>query len=356
MRERGYEALLLTTKADIQYFTGLRTEFFESPTRPWFVVVPAKGDAVALVPEIGVPLMRRAHVGEIRAWASPNPRDEGVSLLAQALRETAGKGGPVAVPMQPGTTLGFSLGDFLRLRDGFDWRDDGGLVRDLRMVKSEGEIAAIRQTCVIADRAFARVPDIAHAGMALDDVFRRFRMALHEEGADEVRYLAGAAGQGGYEDVISPATQAPIREGDVLMLDTGAVRGGYFCDFDRNFAIGEPSDAVRDAHRTLREATLAGAEAMKPGATCADVHAAMVAAGCDPAGRAGHGLGLQLTEPPSIARNERTVLRENMVMTIEPVVALGDGRIMVHEENVVVREGGVDWFTGPPGTELGAIP
>jgi Xaa-Pro aminopeptidase len=69
-------------------------------------------------------------------------------------------------------------------------------------------------------------------------VFRRFQMLCLEEGADWVPYLAGAAGQGGYFDVISPATDAPLAPGDVLMLDTGAIRDGYFCDFDRNYSVG----------------------------------------------------------------------------------------------------------------------
>ena len=355
MARHGFAAYLATTKADIEYLTGFRTEFFASPTRPWFVVIPASGEPIAIIPAIGEPLMRRSGVADVRTWPSPRPDDEGVSLLRQILAEVA-DGGPVALPMAPGTTLGMALGDWLRLREAFDWQDDRGLLRDLRIRKDEAEIATIRTTCALAERAFARLPERIHAGLPLSETFRRFRILLHEEGADRVAYLAGAAGKGGYEDVISPATDEPLREGDVLMLDTGAVRDGYFSDFDRNFSIGPPSPEVREAHVRLVEATLAGAEAMRPGALACEVHAAIERV-CGPSqgGRLGHGLGLQLTEPPSLSALDRTPLSPGMVLAIEPVVPLPNGRIMVHEENVVVRENGIEWLSGPPAPELAVI-
>lgn len=353
MEEHGFGALLLSAPADIAWATGLRTEFWASPTRPWFTIVPARGEPIAVVPAIGEAAMRRTGVADIRAFASPHPRDDGVSLVAQALRETAGARGPVAVPMQAGTRLGFPLADFLRLRDTFDWRDDAGLVRDARMRKSEDEIAHIRAACRAGEAAFALLPEIAREGTPLDAVFRRFRIALLEAGADRVAYLAGAAGPGGYEDVISPPTARPLERGDVAMLDTGATVNGWFCDFDRNVAVGPPTREVADAHARLVEAVHAGAEVARPGATAAAVHAAMESV-CGPSagGRLGHGLGLDLTEPPSLAAHDATVLGANTVLTLEPVVQLAPGRLMVHEEVVVVREGGVEWLTGPAGPAM----
>ena len=65
-----------------------------------------------------------------------------------------------------------------------------------------------------------------------------------DEGADWVSYLAGVSEQGGYSDVISPAKDAPLVAGDVLMLDTGVVYDGYFCDYNRNFAVTEISNRL----------------------------------------------------------------------------------------------------------------
>ena len=71
---------------------------------------------------------------------------------------------------------------------------------------------------------------------------------------------------------------------------------GHFCDFDRNFAIGQASDAVRSAHETLVRAVEAAAEIARPGSTCADLFQAMAKVldqGEGDVGRLGHGLGMQ---------------------------------------------------------------
>jgi len=173
----------------------------------------------------------------------------------------------------------------------------------------------------------------------------RFQMIALEEGADWVPYLAGGAGAFGYDDVISPATDVPLANGDVLMLDTGLVHDGYFCDFDRNFAVGAPDAVVRDAHSTLMDAIDAAMQVAKPGATAADLFHAIDrvltgGAGGSDAGRYGHGLGMQLTEAPSIIPTDQTVLEDGMILTLEPGVATKDGRMLVHEENIVIRADG----------------
>ena len=230
-------------------------------------------------------------------------------------------------------------------------------MRAQRMVKSQGEIQCIAAACAVADRAFERVHEIAMAGVPLSEVFRRFQILCLEEGADWVPYLAGGAGPGGYADVISPATDRRLQAGDVLMLDTGLIRAGYFCDFDRNFSIGPPDRSVSAAHARLIEATAAGFEAAQVGATASDLFHAMDriatgGAGGSDAGRLGHGLGLQLTEPPSLIPEDQTVLEPGMVLTLEPGVDLGDGRIMVHEENIVIREQGPAWVSTPSGPQI----
>ncbi|MEO0362278.1 MAG: M24 family metallopeptidase [Pseudomonadota bacterium] len=187
--------------------------------------------------------------------------------------------------------------------------------------------------------------EIACEGAPLSEVFRRFQRLCLEEGADFVPYLAGAAGLDGYADVISAADDRPLASGDVLMLDTGLTHDGYFCDFDRNYAVGRPSAAAASGHARLLAAVDAAAERARPGATASALFHAMDAVltdgdGAEGAGRLGHGLGMQLTEPPSIHPADHTALEEGMVLTFEPVVEIRPGVILVHEENVVVRADG----------------
>tara|TARA_R100000322_G_scaffold117349_5_gene75528 strand:+ start:341 stop:1501 length:1161 start_codon:yes stop_codon:yes gene_type:complete len=359
MAEAGISALLLTTEPEVRYVTGFLTRFWESPTRPWFVVVPETGKPIAVVPEIGAHLMRQTWVDDIRTWVSPDYSDDGVSLLADVLAAVTPVGGTIGQPSGMETHLRMPLHDWTALRDRLGDRkfgDDAGILRACRMVKSEAEITKIRWTCGIADAAFARMNDLAGAGVPLADVFRGFQAALLEEGADWVPYVAGAAAPGGYGDVISPATDAALGEGDVLMLDTGAVWDGYFCDFDRNFSIGPPTAEVADAHARLVDATQAGFEAARPGATPAELYAAMdyvLTGGGGPVkGRLGHGLGMQLTEPPSLIPADHTPLAPGVVLTLEPVIDLSGGRIMVHEENIVVTETGARWLSSPTGHDI----
>ncbi len=356
MARNDLAALLLTTEPEIRYFTGFLTRFWESPTRPWFLIVPTSGAPVAVIPSIGVDLMARCGVADIRSWTSPDLTDDGISLLTETLQELA-PGGRIGVPSGHETHVRMPMADYQRLASSTHLTDDKGILRSLRMVKSEAEIALIRQACHIAARAFARVPEIARAGVALDQVFRDFQRLCLEEGADWVSYLAGASNQGGYADVISPATLRPLAQGDVLMLDTGLVHQGYFCDFDRNFAVGVPSPEVPDAHAKLIEATQAGFAAARPGATAADLFHAMNAictgdAAVSDAGRLGHGLGMQLTEWPSLIPTDHTELTEGMVLTLEPGVSLPGGKLMVHEENIVIRAGGAEWLSPPSGPDI----
>ncbi|MDC1275225.1 Xaa-Pro peptidase family protein [Ascidiaceihabitans sp.] len=361
MAKAGLACLLLSTEPEVRYFTGYLTRFWESPARPWFLIVPAVGDPIAVIPSIGVALMSRSWIADISSWRSPDLVDDGVSLLRDTLREVAGTDGQIGVPSGLETHVRMPMHTWNALQDGLTIVDDAEIMLRLRRVKSQNEIAKITQAGAIATRAFARVPEIAQAGVPLEKVFRHFQMLLLEEGADWVPYLAGAAGQDGYFDVISPATETPLMNGDVLMLDTGAVWDGYFCDFDRNFAVGAASDGAQSAHARLIDAVNAGFEAAKPGALMCDlfdVMSAVVAGESDAvadAGRMGHGLGMQLTEWPSIIPTERTVLEAGMVLTLEPSVETVDGRIMVHEENIAITETGAVFLNTPAGRALGIV-
>ena len=364
MANAGLAALLLTTEPDVRYFTGFLTRFWESPTRPWFLIVPAAGAPVAVIPSIGAALMGQTWLKDIRTWRSPDYEDDGVSLLAGTLCELVAEHGVIGVPDGAETHLRMPLADWTKLQErtkGRAFHGDGGVMRRSRLVKSEAEITRIATACAIADRAFARVPEIAQVGVTLSEVFRRFQMLCLEGGADWVPYLAGAADAGGYSDVISPATERPLSRDDVLMLDTGLVWDGYFCDFDRNFAIGPAGPKVQDAHARLIEATAAAFELARPGATAADLFAAMDrivtgGAGGSDTGRLGHGLGMQLTEPPSLIPADRTELEPGMVLTLEPGIEVAPGCILVHEEDIVVRETGAEWLSAPAAPRIRELP
>ena len=364
MAEAGFAGMLLMTEPDVRYFSGFQTLFWQSPTRPWFLFVPASGKPIAVIPEIGAELMRQSWLDDIRTWSAPAPEDDGISLLTELLVPLATKGARIGVMKGHETALRMPLGDWERLLDGLPGLQVGdvtGLVQVLRMVKSEAEIAKLAHICAIGSAAFARVPEIIGDGMPLDQAFRTFRREALAQGADDTPYVVGGADQGGYRDVISPPSTRPLQAGDVLMMDTGCTWDGYFCDFDRNWAIGRADDLARQAYDVLWRATEAGIEAARPGATCRDLFRAMsdVIAEMDDSGgdigRLGHGLGMQLTEQPSHAAFDTTELKENMVLTLEPSLSYGNGLMMVHEENIVVTPQGGRLLTTRAARELPVI-
>ena len=340
MAADGLDALFFTSEAEMRYFTGFRTLFWKSPTRPWFLVVPRTGGPIAIIPEIGAPLMRQNWCEDIRTWSAPNVDDDGVSPLVDCLSGFS----TIGMMMGHETALRMPLGDYERMRDRLRnaaFHDCTRLVQHMRMVKSAAEIDLHKRICTIASDAFDRAEHLFAIGQPLDEAFRAFKIELLASGADDVPYLVGGKGPLGYGDVISPPDQTPIEPGDILMLDTGATLNGAFCDFDRNVAFGSVDPAVQRVHATLWDATEAGLKAARPGATCADLYQAMqgvIADASGNVGRFGHGLGMQLTEQPSIISWDETVLEPGMVMTLEPSMAVTPETMLVHEENIVITE------------------
>ncbi|MEK9933655.1 MAG: Xaa-Pro peptidase family protein [Luminiphilus sp.] len=354
MAAEGLDGLLLMTEPELYYFSGFQTLFWQSPTRPWFLFIPASGKPIAVIPEIGAELMRRGWLDDVRTWSAPQPEDDGISILTELMSPLASKGARLGLMKGHETLLRMPLGDWERLMaalPGIRVADATGLMQALRMVKTDAEIEKLAHICAIGSATFAATPEFLCEGMPLDAVFREFRRTAIGLGADNAPYVVGAADQCGYADVISPPSERPLQRGDVLMLDTGCVWDGYFCDFDRNWAIGRADDAARRAYDVLWRATQAGIDAAKPGATCRDLFSAMstVIAELDVSGgdigRLGHGLGMQLTEQPSHAAFDTTKLKENMVLTIEPSLSYGNGLMMVHEENIVVTDGAARLLT-----------
>ncbi len=352
MNACSVSALLLTSEAEIRYFTGFMTQFWQSPTRPWFVVIPILGKPIAVIPSIGVPLMRNCYIADIVSWASPEEHDDGISLVCDVIRQHTTSSGSLGMLMGRETSVRLPLKDIFALQTSLsdiDFIDMAPAIQQIRMIKSPAEQTKLRHVCNIVSDVFTSVAEWSHVGTPLDECFRQFKICALERGIDDVSYLVGAAGNGGYSDIIAPPTSKPLAANDVLMFDTGCVWDGYFSDFDRNFSMGRPSSAANDAHKMLFDSIEAALAILKPGITSATLFDEMdkilrpgKTIGTKDVGRYGHGLGIQLTEPPSHTSWDTTVITSGMALTIEPSITYGDGLLMVAEENVLVHEGYVE--------------
>ena len=353
MHDAQLDALLVTTEPEIRYFTGFQTQFFESPTRPWFLIVPADGKPIAVIPTIGEAGMAATWIDEVKTWPSPTPEDDGISLLAATVNALPTRFGRLGLPLGQESVLRMPVRDSRVLADSvsLEMVDCAPLMLRLRFVKSDLEIEKIRFACEITSDEFEALPAIAALGESEREISRRMRMNLLGRGADSTPYLIAGSGQGGYDNIIMGPTDRLLEDGDVLIIDTGTTFDGYFCDFDRNFAFGHIADDTRRAHETVYRATDVGFSAARPGITMAEVWAAMweilEAGGAlgNNVGRMGHGLGMQLTEWPSIKQTDHTVLEPGAVITLEPGMSFAPGRQLVHEENIVITADGADWLT-----------
>ncbi|MEM7071367.1 MAG: Xaa-Pro peptidase family protein, partial [Pseudomonadota bacterium] len=347
MAQQQIKALLLTNRDDLLYFSGFYTLFWYSQTRPWYMVIPASGDPIAIIPDIGLPVMQKTWVKDIRTWSSPDEKMDGIDFVAECLCEITQDHAQIGLVKGRETSMRMPLCDFDLLKSLIKKRhfvDCMGIIRALRIIKSEAEIDKIAHICQIASTAFDDYANLFNKGQPIADAFRAFKIKLLQLGADDVPYLAGGAGQKGYDDVISLPTDKRLETGDILMLDAGAIYHGYHCDFDRNFAIEKAHDTSKKMHETLYQATEAALNIARPGTSSADLFYAMQhiiqqnSTDQSNIGRMGHGLGIGLTEWPSHIDWDQTILQENMVITLEPSIVI-NGRMMVHEENLVIRDG-----------------
>jgi len=364
MRSQKMDAILLTTQVDIEYYTGFKTQFFQSPTRPWYVLISSDNKPKAIIPTIGESGMRQTWLDDIQTWTSPNPTDDGISLLLATIKSLTSKYKCLGVPKSQESVLRMPLDDYeglINSLSGIEIKDANKILRQVRLVKSSAEIEKIRHICQLTSQGFIDLIDLLKAGDSERENCQRFKQHLLSLGVDDSPYIVAGSGKDGYGSIIMGPGDKIIEEGDLFIIDTGSVFDSYFCDFDRNFAFGHICDEAREAYEVVFKATDAGFRASQVGNTTSDVFHAMNdvmqkggALGSS-VGRLGHGLGLQLTEWPSNTATDNTTLRPGVILTLEPGMAYLPGKEMVHEENIVITESGPEWLTKRASEELPII-
>ena len=353
MKSYKLDGLLLTSPQNIRYFTGYDSQFWESPTRPWFVVVPSSGKPIGIVPEIGESEFKKTWLDDIKSWPSPRPDDEGISLVKSTLDDLQKIYGRIGAEFGKEMAIRMPVRDLLKLKEIIKTNivDGSDAIWDMRMIKTNNEIERIKFICSIASDAYNSLP----AKLAIGDTERaavnKLKIDILNRGADNVPFMPGISGPGGVSQIVCGPSDRILENGDILFIDTGSTFDGYFCDFDRNFAFGSVSSDVERVNEVLWQATEAGIKAAVPGATTLDVFNAMNkiiedgGAIGNNVGRLGHGLGLQLTEPPSHRPEEKTIIKENMVLTIEPGMEYEKDKMLVHEENIVIHKDSAELIT-----------
>lgn len=222
-----------------------------------------------------------------------------------------------------------------------------GLVQRLREVKDADEVAALREACAVADTALGDL--LAAGGLSPGRTERDVALDL------EVRMRRLGATAPAFESIVAAGanaavphhrpTDAPLRRGDLVTLDFGALVDGYHSDMTRTVVLGPAAGWQRELYALVAEAQRAGCAALVPGADVRAVDAAardVVAAAGEkenfPHGL-GHGVGLRIHEAPGLGPSGTGALAAGMTVTVEPGVYLaGRGGVRI-EDTLLVRDG-----------------
>lgn len=222
-------------------------------------------------------------------------------------------------------------------------------IEQLRRVKDEDEIKAIRAACAFGDRALDDLLGTLVEGQTEIEVAAILEDAMRRAGSEGLSFdTIVAFGEQAAEPHHSP-TERRLRRGDLVKLDFGATCRGYHSDMTRTIAFGEPSAEMAGIYELVRRSQQAGLDAVRAGATCGDVdeasRGALRAHGHDFGHGTGHGVGLEIHEAPAVRTGGPDVLEPGMVITVEPGIYLpGTGGVRI-EDSVVVRENGCDILT-----------
>lgn len=335
MEERGIDALLVTAKENVVYFSGLQTIGWDSKHRPLGVLIGRAPESppMLVLPETLAHVARETSwIEELRPWggwryqdAAPDP----IVGIQRAIAELGLESGTIGLELGYGQRVGMSQADYLTLTSGLpnvSVVDGSDILWQLRMVKSPREVEALRKACAATTAAFEAGFAALREGMTERELAGIMFARMAEQTNERPGFMMVRSGPRKYGMVnVSPFTK-PMANGELVVVDAGAVYKDYWADFMRMASIGKPTAEQRRFFDADLESQKAGVAAIKPGVTTGQVFDAcydvLVDLGFQEHAkleRIGHGVGLDVHEPPSIGRGSTTVIEPGMVLTVEPI-------------------------------------
>ncbi len=324
----GADWLLAPASADFRWLTGAVAR---STERLVLLALPAAGDPFCVVPRLEVgPLAAECPWLELEVW------DEAEDPFARLERR-------LELGRRPRILLGEGLRvePLLRLAAAASLEPAGALLAPLRAVKDAGELALMAQAARNADQVVEAAADTLRPGMTEREV-ARFSIARFETLGDSEPWAIVASGpNGSFPHHFT--SERRLEQGDVVVLDVGAFTRGYGSDITRTYWLGDPPPDAPRVYEIVNAARAAAIEASRAGR---EPHAVDLAARAviEAAGfgehfthRTGHGVGLEVHEPPYVVAGNTAPLARGMVHSVEPGIYL-PGRFGVRLEDLVAVE------------------
>ena len=339
LRASELDALLLWKDENVRYLTSLRAQLIAGKMSSLNGVLLTANAGPVLLCSGGE--IDKASMG--MSWltaAHPIPIMEQRELvegfvkvtLAPLLSELGVDSGRVGVDQ-----VNYSLVEAMRMHVPDVVPTDGDhLMQQVRLIKTDDEIAIIEEACAIGDAVTQRAIESTRAGRRENEVAGDAMQTLYYMGGEMAHVITPFVASG--EHMSPPhrlCTDKIIRNRDLCFIDIGAMWNGYFADIGRTTVVGTPSPLQKQVYRAVYEGLMAGIGQMRPGRTNQDVADAVIAEVAEH-GFAdnlfslfiGHGIGMGANEPPYIGETlpGSTVfdLRPGMVFAVEPLVWVAD--------------------------------
>jgi Xaa-Pro dipeptidase len=349
MAEQGADALLIGAGTSLRYFTGVPW----GPTERLVAMVLGRTGKLRIVCPVFELGSLHAVLGvdaEVLGWEEHESPE---ALVAGALKEM----GAGRVAFDP--ALSFLVYDRLRqAAPSADLVNAQAIVDDCRMCKSPAELALMQQAKDMTLEIHRRTAAALSEGITTTDVIRFIDQAHRAMGADggssfcAVQFAHATAYPHGV-----PGVQT-LKEGDLVLIDTGCLVQGYNSDITRTYVFGQPDAEQRRVWDVEHEAQAAAFDAVQPGRPCEEVDAVarrvLEKAGFGPEyrlpglpHRTGHGIGLSVHEAPYLVKGDRTALKPGMCFSNEPMIVIPDSFGVRLEDHFHVTETGAAWFTQP---------
>lgn len=233
----------------------------------------------------------------------------------------------------------------------------GPVIEQLRMVKSKEEIARIRLSVQTNSQAFEKTVQSIRPGVSESHIAAELEFQMRRLGAEKAAFETIVAA--GPRSALPHARPGDRKVGvdELLLIDMGACQDGYMSDMTRMLFFGKLNTRIRDMYKAVLKAQMAAIAAVHEGITTGQVdQKARQVLESEGLGKAfvhstGHGLGLEIHEPPRVGRRDKTRLQAGMVITIEPGAYIRDfGGIRI-EDTVLVTKNGCEILT-PTSKEL----
>jgi len=333
-RDAGLAALLIGPGPDLVYLTGYDPLPLERLTA---LAIAGDGTASLVVPALEAPGVELAPGIEGVAIAPWRDAEDPYARVASLVG-----GGRVGVTDRLWSSHLLALQTAAR---GASFVATSEAVPLLRAVKDDDEIDRLRQAGRGADQAFDAIVPLRFGGRRELDVAGDLDRLLREHGHSRVDFTIVGSGPNAASPHHDPGDRE-IRDGDAVVLDFGGVAEGYCSDITRTVFVGEPSLEQRTVFEVVRAAQQAAFDAVGPGVPAQDVDRAARAVIAD-AGygdafvhRTGHGIGIEVHEPPYIVEGNALALERGMTFSDEPGIYLG-GRfgVRIEDQLVVTSEG-----------------